>query len=44
MRRDATGLPCTRFTTSAAVGGATIRPCTGAPFFTDGGTTRLVSA
>src|SRR5271165_333851 len=43
MRRDATGLPATRFTTSGAVGGATIRPCTGAPFFTDGGTMRLVS-
>src|ERR1700761_333459 len=43
MRRDATGLPATRFTTSGPVGGATIRPCTGAPFFTDGGTMRLVS-
>src|ERR1700741_5572365 len=43
MRRDATGLPATRFTTSGAVGGATIRPCPGAPFFTEGVTMRLVS-
>ncbi|MGA8546744.1 MAG: hypothetical protein WB785_15995, partial [Mycobacterium sp.] len=36
-------MPATRFTTSGAVGGATMRPCTGAPFLTEGATMRLVS-
>src|SRR5947209_16821738 len=44
MRRLAIGLPATRLTTSGAACGVVMRPWTGAPFFTDGGTTRLVSA
>src|SRR5438270_12904619 len=44
MRRLAIGLPATRLTTSGAACGVVMRPCTGAPFLTDGGTTRLVSA
>lgn len=43
MRLLATGLPAMRFTTSGAVCGVVMRPCTGAPFFTEGGTTRFVS-
>ena len=44
MRLLATGLPAMRFTTSGVVYGLVMRPWTGAPFFTVGGTTRLVSA
>ena len=44
MRLLATRFPAMRFTTSGVLCGLVIRPWTGAPFLTVGGTTRLVSA